>query len=144
MSDFSISEFLYSVVGCFFFFKQKTAYEMRISDWSSDVCSSDLLALREIQYRVLTGELGGRLRQLCEVDGPSQRVARAIDLVKARYAEALRVEELAAAAHMSPSALHQRFKAATTMSPLQFQKQLRLQEARRLVLSAGMEDRKGK
>src|SRR3546814_15585436 len=87
---------------------------MRISDWSSDVCSSDL-------------------------DGPSQRVARAIDLVKARYAEALRVEELAAAAHMSPSALHQRFKAATTMSPLQFQKQLRLQEGRRLMLSEGME-----
>src|SRR3546814_12876485 len=73
---------------------------MRISDWSSDVCSSDL---------------------------------------KARYAEALRVEELAAAAHMSPSALHQRFKAATTMSPLPFQKQLRLQEARRLMLSEGLE-----
>src|SRR3546814_2259648 len=86
-----------------------------------------------------TGELGGRLRQLCEVDGPSQRVARAIDLVKSRYAEALRVEELAAAAHMSPSALHQRCKADTTMSPLQFQKQLRLQEARRLMLSEGME-----
>lgn len=97
------------------------------------------LALREIHYRVLTGELGGRLRQLCEVDGPSQRIARAIDLVKARYAGTLRIEELAAAAHMSPSALHQRFKAVTTLSPLQFQKQLRLQEARRLMLSEGME-----
>jgi AraC-like DNA-binding protein len=97
------------------------------------------LALREIHYRVLTGELGGRLRQLCEVDGPSQRIARAIDLVKARYADTLRIEELAAAAHMSPSALHQRFKAVTTMSPLQFQKQLRLQEARRLMLIEGVE-----
>ena len=97
------------------------------------------LALREIHYRVLTGELGDRLRHLCEVDGPSQRVARAIELLKQRYAEALRVEELAAAAHMSPSALHQRFKAVTTMSPLQFQKQLRLQEARRLMLVDGME-----
>ena len=97
------------------------------------------LALREIHYRVLTGELGGRLRQLCEVDGPSQRIARAIELVKARYAETLRIEELAAAAHMSPSALHQRFKAVTTLSPLQFQKQLRLQEARRLMLGEGME-----
>jgi len=97
------------------------------------------LALREIHYRVLTGELGWRLRQLCEVDGPSQRIARAIDLVKARYAETLRIEDLAAVAHMSPSALHQRFKAVTTLSPLQFQKQLRLQEARRLMLGEGME-----
>jgi AraC-like DNA-binding protein len=97
------------------------------------------LALREIHYRVLTGELGDRLRHLCEIDGPSQRVARAIELLKQRYADTLRVEDLAAAAHMSPSALHQRFKAVTTMSPLQFQKQLRLQEARRLMLVDGME-----
>lgn len=97
------------------------------------------LALREIHYRVLTGELGERLRQLCEVDGPSQRIARAIELLKQRYADTLRIDELAAAAHMSPSALHQRFKAVTTMSPLQFQKQLRLQEARRLMLVDGME-----
>ena len=97
------------------------------------------LALREIHYRVLTGELGERLRHLCEVDGPSQRIARAIELLKQRYADTLRVEDLAAAAHMSPSALHQRFKAVTTMSPLQFQKQLRLQEARRLMLVDGME-----
>ncbi|HEV8694093.1 MAG TPA: AraC family transcriptional regulator [Lysobacter sp.] len=97
------------------------------------------LALREIHYRVLTGELGQRLRSLCEVDGSSQRIARAIDMLKARYAESLRIEELAAAAHMSPSSLHQRFKAVTTMSPLQFQKQLRLQEARRLMLIDGLE-----
>jgi len=97
------------------------------------------LALREIHYRVLTGELGERLRHLCEVDGPSQRIARAIELLKQRYADTLRVDELAAAAHMSPSALHQRFKAVRTMSPLQFQKQLRLQEARRLMLVDGVE-----
>lgn len=111
----------------------------RLLDTPGEAAVLAPLALREIQYRVLTGELGGRLRQLCEVDGPSQRIARAIDLVKARYADALRIEELAAAAHMSPSALHQRFKAATAMTPLQFQKQLRLQEARRLMLSEGME-----
>jgi AraC-like DNA-binding protein len=95
--------------------------------------------LREIHYRVLTGELGERLRHLCEIDGPSQRIARAIELLKQRYADTLRIEDLAAAAHMSTSALHQRFKAVTTMSPLQFQKQLRLQEARRLMLVDGME-----
>jgi AraC-like DNA-binding protein len=97
------------------------------------------LALREIHYRVLTGELGERLRHLCEVDGPSQRIARAIELLKQRYADPLRIDDLAAIAHMSPSSLHQRFKAVTTLSPLQFQKQLRLQEARRLMLSDGLE-----
>jgi len=97
------------------------------------------LALREIHYRVLTGELGQRLRALCAVDGASHRVARAIELLKTHYAEPLRIEDLAAAAHMSPSSLHARFKAATAMSPLQFQKQLRLQEARRMMLVDGLE-----
>ncbi|MDI9239998.1 AraC family transcriptional regulator [Lysobacter sp. LF1] len=97
------------------------------------------LALREIHYRVLTGELGQRLRELCDADGPAQRVARAIELIKLRYAEPLRIEQLAAASHMSTSSLHERFKAATAMTPLQFQKQLRLQEARRLMLVDGVE-----
>jgi AraC-like DNA-binding protein len=111
----------------------------RLLDTPEEAAVLAPLALREIHYRVLTGELGERLRQLCEVDGPSQRIARAVELLKQRYADTLRIEELAAAAHMSPSALHQRFKAVTTMSPLQFQKQLRLQEARRLMLVDGME-----
>lgn len=97
------------------------------------------LALREIHYRVLSGELGARLQALCHVDGAAQRVARAIELLKAHYTEPLRIERIAAAAHMSPSTLHQRFKAATAMTPLQFQKQLRLQEARRLMLMEGVE-----
>ncbi|MFC3551703.1 AraC family transcriptional regulator N-terminal domain-containing protein [Lysobacter cavernae] len=111
----------------------------RLLDTPDEAAVLAPLALREIHYRVLTGELGQRLRELCEVDGPSQRVARAIELIKTRYAEPLRIGELAAAAHMSASALHQRFKAATAMSPLQFQKQLRLQEARRLMLMDGIE-----
>lgn len=111
----------------------------RLLDTPDEAAVLAPLALREIHYRVLTGELGQRLRELCEVDGPSQRVARAIELIKTRYAESLRIEELAAAAHMSASSLHQRFKAATAMTPLQFQKQLRLQEARRLMLMDGME-----
>ena len=109
----------------------------RLLDTPQEIAVLAPLALREIHYRVLTGELGERLRQLCEVDGPSQRVARAIEMLKAHYTEPLRIEDLAAAAHMSASSLHQRFKAATSMSPLQFQKQLRLQEARRLMLSEG-------
>lgn len=97
------------------------------------------LALREIHYRVLTGELGHRLRELCLLDSQSQRIGRAIELLKRRYHEPLRIEALAEAAHMSPSSLHHRFKAATAMSPLQYQKQLRLQEARRLMLSEHLE-----
>jgi len=112
---------------------------VRLLDSPDEAAVLAPLAMREIHYRVLTGELGQRLRQLCEVDGASHRVARAIDLLKRRYAESLRIEELAAAAHMSPSSLHQRFKAATAMTPLQFQKQLRLQEARRLMLTEGLE-----
>lgn len=112
---------------------------VRLLDTPDEAAVLAPLALREIHYRVLVGELGQRLRELCEVEGPSQRIARAIELLKTRYAEPLRIEELAAAAHMSASSLHQRFKAATAMSPLQFQKQLRLQEARRLMLMDGME-----
>ncbi|MFC5570412.1 AraC family transcriptional regulator N-terminal domain-containing protein [Lysobacter yangpyeongensis] len=111
----------------------------RLLDTPEEAAVLAPLALREIHYRVLTGELGERLRQLCEVDGPAQRIARAIERLKTHYADALRIEDLAAAAHMSPSSLHQRFKAVTSMSPLQFQKQLRLQEARRLMLSDGLE-----
>jgi AraC-like DNA-binding protein len=97
------------------------------------------LALREIYYRVLIGDLGGRLRELSEADSHSQRIGRAIELLTRRYAKPLRIEALAEAAHMSPSALHHRFKAVTAMSPLQFQKQLRLHEARRLMLTEGIE-----
>jgi AraC-like DNA-binding protein len=97
------------------------------------------LALREIHYRVLVGELGHRLRELCVLDSQAQRIARAIELLKQRFHEPLRVETLAEAAHMSTSTLHHRFKAATSMSPLQYQKRLRLQEARRLMLLEDIE-----
>lgn len=97
------------------------------------------LVLREIHYRVLTGELGHRLRELCVVDSQVNRIARAIELLRKRFTESLRIEDLAAAAHMSESSLHHRFKAVTAMSPMQFQKQLRLHEARRLMLTEGLE-----
>jgi AraC-like DNA-binding protein len=112
---------------------------VRLLDAPDDAPVLAPLALREIHYRVLLGELGQRLRSLCEADGASQRVARAIELLKARYTEPLRIEDLATVAHMSASSLHQRFREATATTPLQFQKQLRLQEARRLMLTEGIE-----
>jgi len=97
------------------------------------------LAVREIYYRVLTGELGSRLRTLAVADSQAQRIARAIDLLKRRYAEAVRIEEVAEAAHMSASSLHHHFKQVTMMSPLQYQKHLRLHQARRLMLFDGLD-----
>jgi AraC-like DNA-binding protein len=94
---------------------------------------------REIYYRVLRGELGQRLVDLAESGGGNHRIVRAIEWLKQRYAEPLRIEELAEAVHMSPSALHHRFKAVTAMSPLQYQKHLRLHEARRLMFADRIE-----
>lgn len=90
---------------------------------------------REIMYRLLTGDAGARLRQIATVDGQSYQVARAIECLKTRYTETLRVEELARTAQMSCSTFHHHFKALTSMSPLQYQKRLRLIEARRLMLT---------
>lgn len=97
------------------------------------------LVVREIYYRALTGELGQRLCELCSAGAHVHRVARAIHLVKSRFDEPLSIEALARAVHMSPSSLHHHFKAVTSMSPLQFQKQIRLHEARRLMLTEGLD-----
>ena len=97
------------------------------------------LAVREIYYRMLTGELGLQLRALAAADSHAQRIARAVDLLKRRYAEAVRIQEVAEVAHMSASSLHQHFKQVTSMSPLQYQKQLRLHHARRLMLADGLD-----
>jgi AraC-like DNA-binding protein len=97
------------------------------------------LAIREIYYRVLTGGLGPRLRELAVAGSYSQRIARAVDLLKRRYAEPVRIEEVADAVHMSASSLHHHFKLVTAMSPLQFQKQLRLHQARSLMLTEGID-----
>jgi AraC-like DNA-binding protein len=97
------------------------------------------LVLKEIHYRALTGALGHRLRELCTADSHTQRIGRVIRLLKTGYAGPVRVEDLAAAAHMSVSSLHHRFKEVTAMSPMQYLKQLRLHEARRLMLTEGLD-----
>jgi AraC-like DNA-binding protein len=90
---------------------------------------------REITYRLLSGPQGARLGHLARQGSRSQAVARAITWLKTHYHRPLRIEELAQHSGMSVSSLHHHFKAVTNMSPLQFQKQLRLQEARRLMLT---------
>jgi AraC-like DNA-binding protein len=93
------------------------------------------LITREIVYRLLVGEQGGRLRHIAVVDGESHRIARALKRLHEQFDQTIRVESLAEELGMSTSSFYHHFKAVTEMSPLQFQKQLRLQEARRLMLA---------
>lgn len=94
---------------------------------------------REIFYRLLVGDQGTRLRQMASAGTPSHRIARAIDWLKDNYTEPLRVEELASHVHMSTSTFHHHFRTMTAMSPLQYQKWLRLNEARRLMLTDSLD-----
>lgn len=97
------------------------------------------LIQREIVFRLLRGPVGGRLRAIATLGDQSQRTAKAIAWLKANYAKPLRLEELAAVARMGMSTLHHHFRALTAMSPLQYQKQLRLQTARERMLIEGLD-----
>jgi AraC-like DNA-binding protein len=94
---------------------------------------------REIIYRLLVGDQGARLRQIASAGSQSHQIARAIDWLKANFARPLRIDELAGQARMSNSTFHHHFRSMTALSPLQYQKQLRLREARRLMLSEQMD-----
>lgn len=97
------------------------------------------LAAREIVYRLALGEQGGRLRQIALIRGRAHRITKAIELIRKDYDKPLRIAGLARQLGMSSSGLHHHFKAVTGMSPLQFQKQIRLQEARRLLLAGNFD-----
>jgi AraC-like DNA-binding protein len=97
------------------------------------------LIQREILIRLLTGEFGALLRHVVAAGSPRQQIARAVNWLKQHFTEILRVDELAASVHMSPSTFRQHFRKVTGTSPLQYQKQLRLQEARQLMLSQDMD-----
>jgi AraC-like DNA-binding protein len=90
---------------------------------------------REIFYRLLVGDQGARLRQIASTGSQSQQIARAIDWLKSNFSRALRIDDLATQVNMSTSTFHHHFRALTAMSPLQYQKWLRLYEARRLMLT---------
>ncbi|TGS17928.1 AraC family transcriptional regulator [Mesorhizobium sp. M2E.F.Ca.ET.209.01.1.1] len=95
------------------------------------------LVEREILYRLLTGPHGATLRQMGTVDSHLNQVSRAIATIRNGFQAQLRIDEIATASGMSASSLHAHFKAITRMTPLEYQKQLRLQEARRLMLADG-------
>ncbi|WP_235577983.1 AraC family transcriptional regulator [Pseudoxanthomonas sp. Root630] len=112
---------------------------MRLLEEPEDVSALAPLIQREIYYRALTGDLGHRLRELVTAGSRSHRIARAVQALRDRFHEPLSIDAMAESLHMSVSSLHHQFKAATSMSPLQFQKHLRLHEARRLMLGEGLE-----
>src|SRR5262245_56860652 len=108
---------------------------MRLLDAPGDIRALAPLAEREVLYRLLQSNAGARLREGVAGNGPARRIARSIAWLRSHYDGPLRVERLAEAAHMSLSSFHAHFKRVTAMSPLQYQKLLRLQEARRLLMT---------
>jgi AraC-like DNA-binding protein len=97
------------------------------------------LVTREIVYRLFMGAQGGRLQYVAALGGPNHRIAAAIERLRHDFDQPLYIEELARELGMSVSGFHHHFRALTAMSPLQFQKQLRLQEARRLMFGEGLD-----
>jgi len=104
-------------------------------DEPADIPVLSPIIQREVIYRLFVGDQGARLRQIASAGSPSHQIARAIDWLKNNYAQPLRVDDLAGQAGMSSSTFHHHFRSMTALSPLQYQKRLRLQEARRLMLT---------
>ncbi len=108
----------------------------RLLDTPGDVAVMAPMLEREILYRMLQGPQGAILRQIARSDSRLSRVRHAIDWIRLHYVEPLRIGQLADLAGMSGSSFHRHFKAVTAMSPLAYQKQIRLQEARRRLIAA--------
>ena len=97
------------------------------------------LIIREIVYRLLRGEQGGRLSHLLASAGDARRISRAVEQLRENFDQPLRIDDIARELGMSVSGFHHHFKSVTAMSPLQFQKQIRLQEARRLMFGEDLD-----
>jgi AraC-like DNA-binding protein len=114
----------------------------RLIEVMADPGDAELIAplvIDEILIRLLRSPVGGRVAQMGLVESSIHRIAKAVDWVRANFAQPMNVEALAESVHMSVSSFHQHFKAITSMSPLQYQKALRLQESRRLMISTMMD-----
>lgn len=108
---------------------------VRLLETPADIPVLGPLLLKELHYRLLTGEHAEVVRHIARGEGRMAQVTRAICWIKDNFNRPLSVERLAGDVGMSSSTLHEHFKSVTSMSPLQYQKQLRLQEARRLMLT---------
>jgi AraC-like DNA-binding protein len=107
---------------------------LRLLDTPNEIPIMAPLIEQEILYRLLTGSDGERLINIATIDSQANRIARSISWLRQNFASPLRIEQLAEYVNMSASSFHHHFKAITAMTPIQYQKQLRLTEARRLML----------
>lgn len=112
---------------------------VNLLDTPTDIEMLAPLIIREIFYRVLQGEQGELIRQFAVIGSYAQGISNAIHLINRDYSKPLVIEELAKKVSMSPTSLHKHFKRVTGMSPLQYQKIIRLQTARRLMLTEGLD-----
>lgn len=108
---------------------------MRLLDRPEAIPILQASLLRELHYWLLCGQHGPTISRLGVPEGHVQRIARAVSILRAEFARPVRIERLAQSAGMSPSSFHRHFRSVTSLTPLQFQKQLRLIEARRLMQS---------
>jgi AraC-like DNA-binding protein len=108
---------------------------IRLLDTPQDIPILAPMIIREIYYRLLIGEQSEAVRQIATSGSNMQRIAAVLQSIKVDFTKPLRINDLAEQASMSPSSFHHHFKQVTSMSPLQYQKQLRLMEARRLMLA---------
>lgn len=108
-------------------------------DKPGDIEALTPLVTREMLYRLLTGSGNGVIRQMAQADSRLNQIAKAIVWLRSHYSEPCRIEEIADIAGMSRSTFHAHFKAVTAMSPLEFRSQLRLQEARRLMVAEAVD-----
>jgi AraC-like DNA-binding protein len=114
----------------------------RLLELMAQPADAELLAplvIDEILIRLLRSPMGSRLAQIGHAESSVQRVAKAVSRLQTNFDQPVNVDELASLVNMSVSSFHRQFKAVTSMSPLQYQKALRLQEARRLMLTAMMD-----
>jgi AraC-like DNA-binding protein len=111
----------------------------RLLDTPDEIQVLAPLIIREIVYRLLRGEQGARLSHLLTSGGDTRRISKAVEQLRENFDQPLEIEKIARALGMSVSGFHHHFKSVTTMSPLQFQKQIRLQEARRLMLGEDLD-----
>lgn len=108
---------------------------VRLLDTPNAIPTLHPMIMREMAYWLLSGPHGGDIARLALTDSPSQRVMQAVRHLRSHFTSAVRIEELARLAQLSVTAFHRQFKALTALTPLQYQKQLRLLEARRLLAS---------
>ncbi|WP_337034686.1 AraC family transcriptional regulator [Paenibacillus illinoisensis] len=108
---------------------------VRLLDTPEDIPILAPMFIREILYRIIQDEHGHSIKQFAVQNSHAQHIAKVIEVIQSEYDKPLRVDQLAAMVNMSSSSLHYHFKAITAMSPIQFQKQIRLQEARNMLIA---------